>query len=273
MHDLARPLEECLKALDDKRNLQDVLRRYPADRDELIALLRLSVDLGGLGAPAADPAFRLRARNRMLAAAAHRRQAHRWNPLATLPRPVARLAFAGALVVALTLGGLTAAAASGSSLPGDPLYGVKLDLERAQLAVTFDPAARARLQAHFTDLRLDEARRLIAAGRVQDGVREVAQYDTAVAQFNQSLANTALDARAVSEMSRLMDDRQAYADASLQALAGSLAAGGDSKSAAAVTRTQSHVDQSWRGGKHDLQARAANQPDGGHPAKPAGGNQ
>jgi len=271
VRDLARPLEECLQALDEKRNLQEVLRRYPADREELIELLRLSVDLGGLDAPAADPAFRLRARNRMLAAATHRRQARRWNPLATLPRPVARLAFAGGLAAALALGGLTAAAASGGSLPGDPLYGLKLGVERAQLAVTLDAAARARLQAHFTDRRLDEARRLIAAGRVEDGVREIAQYDTAVAQFNQSLAGTALDARAVSELSRLMDDRQAYADASLQALAGSLAAGGDSKSAAAVTRTQSHVDQAWRGGKHDLQARAASQPGSSRPTKPAGG--
>ena len=71
MRDLTRPLQECLAAMDDKHNLQDVLRRYPADRDELIGLLRLSVDLGSLEAPAADPAFRLRARNRMLAAVAH----------------------------------------------------------------------------------------------------------------------------------------------------------------------------------------------------------
>jgi uncharacterized protein DUF5667 len=268
VRDLTRPLEECLKALGDQRNLQDVLRRYPADRDELIALLRLSVDLGGLSAPAADPAFRLRARNRMLAAAADRRVARRWNPLAALPRPVGRFTFAGALALALALGSLTAAAASGSSLPGDPLYGVKLGLERAQLAVTLDAAARARLEAHFTDLRLDEARRLIAAGRVQDGVREIAQYDAAVAQFNQSLAGATFDPQAVSELSRLVDDRQAYADASLQALAGSLAAGGDSKSAAAVTRTRSDVDQSWRGSKRDLQARAASQPSTDHQPKP-----
>ena len=270
MRDLSRPLEECLKALDDKRNLQDVLRRYPADRDELIGLLRLSVDLGGLGAPAADPAFRLRARNRMLAAVAQRRQARRWNPLAALPRPAVRVAFAGALAVALTVGGLSAAAASGNSLPGDPLYPLKLDLERAQLALTFDSGARTQLRANFTDLRLDEARRLVAAGRVKDGVRQVDQYDTAVAQFNQSLAGTALDERALAELSRLMDARQAYADASLRALAGSLAAGGDSQSAAAVTRSLSHVDQSWTGGKRDLQARGSSQSDS-HQTKPAAG--
>ena len=68
MRDLTQPLEECLRAMGEKRNLQEVLRRYPTERDHLIELLRLSVDLGGLApsSPAADPAFRLRARNRML---------------------------------------------------------------------------------------------------------------------------------------------------------------------------------------------------------------
>ena len=271
MRDLTRPLQECLTALDHKRNLQEVLRRYPADRDELIALLRLSVDLGTLGPPPADPGFRLRARNRMLAAAAHRRRSRRWNPLALLLRPAARLAFAGALTVVVTIGGLTAAAASGNSLPGDPLYGVKLGLERAQLAVTLDSAARARLQVHFTDLRLGEAQRLIAAGRVQDGVRQIDRYDTAVAQINRSLAGTTLDDRTVAELSRFMDDREAYADASLKALAGSLAAGGDSQSAAAVTRSRSHVDQTWQGSKRELQARGAASQPGDHQPKPAGG--
>ena len=271
MRDLIQPLEECLAALDHKHNLQEVLRRYPADRDELIALLRLSVDLGTLGPPPADSGFRLRARNRMLASAADRRRSHRWNPLAALPRPVARLAFAGALAMVLAVGGLTAAAASGNSLPGDPLYSVKLDLERAQLAVTFDPATRARLQVHFTDVRLGEAQRLIAAGRVQDGIRQIQRYDTAVAQFNRSLATTTLDDRAVADLSRFMDARAAYADASLKALAGTLAAGGDAQSAAAITRSQTHVDQAWQGSKRELQARgAAGQPTDKQ-AKPAGG--
>jgi hypothetical protein len=269
VRDLTRPLQECLTAMDDKHNLQEVLRRYPAERDELIALLRLSVDLGALEAPAADPAFRLRARNRMLAAAAHRRQARRWNPLSALPRPVVRLAYAGALAAALLVGGLTAAAASGNSLPGDPLYGVKLGVERAQLATTFDSAARAHLELQIADTRLVEAQRLFAAGRVKDGVRGMAQYDTAVTQFNLSIASSALDTRAADDLSRVMDDRAARADASLKQLAGSLAAS-DPEAAAAVARTQSHVDQAWRGSKRDLQSRgSAGQKD--HQTKPAGG--
>jgi hypothetical protein len=269
--DLTRPLQECLAAMDDKHNLQEVLHRYPAERDELIALLRLSVDLGSLEAPAADPAFRLRARNRMLAAATHRRQVRRWNPLAALPRPVARVAYAGALAAALLVAGLTAAAASDNSLPGDPLYGVKLGVERARLATTFDSAARARLELQFADVRLAEAQRLFAAGRVNEGVRGMAQYDTAVTQFNRSIAGSSLDSRAVDDLSRVLDERAARVDASLKELAGSLSAGGDTEAAAAVARTQSHVEQAWRGSQHDLHARGSGGQQGSHQTKPGGG--
>ena len=270
MRDLTGPLQECLAALDDKHNLQEVLRRYPADRDELIAMLRLSIDLGALEAPAADPGFRLRARNRMLAAAVHRRQARRWNPLAALPRPVVRVAFIGALAAALLVGGLTAAAASDNSLPGDPLYGVKLGVERARLATTLDSAARARLELQFADVRLAEAQRLFAAGRVQDGVRGMAQYDTAVTQFNRSIARSTLDSSAADDLGRTLDDRAARADASLKELAGSLAAGGDAEAAAVVARTQSHVEQAWRGSKNDLHSRGTAGQPSNHQSKPTG---
>jgi hypothetical protein len=280
VRDLAQPLEECLQAMEQKRNLQDVLRRYPAERDQLIELLRLSVDLGGLAPtiPTADPAFRLRARNRMLSAATERQRVRRWNPFGTLPRPAARLAFAGAFAVALLVGGLTSAAASGNSLPGDPLYAIKLGVERAQLILTLDPVARARLHAQFAEVRLGEAKRLIAAGRVQDGVSQVNQYDSAVAQFNSTLAGTTVDDGAIADLRSFVKDHEDSADASLRSLAGSLEAGGQTQAAAAVARTQSHADQTWRGSDRDLQARSANPPadrSQGHPSatpqpKPSG---
>jgi hypothetical protein len=269
--DLSQALEECLEAIDQKRNLPEVLRRYPADRDELVALLRLSVDLGGLGAPAADPAFRLRARNRMLAAADRQRRARRWNPLRSWPRPAMRVALAGALGVAVLVGGLTAAAAaSGGSLPGDPLYSVKLGAEQARLNITFNAADRARLQLRFADVRLQEAQRLFATGRKDDAVRLVNQYGAAVAQFNRSVASTALDTQASDALSRYVGERQAEADASLDALAGTLSAGGDAQSAAIVTRTHSHVDQSFNVSKRDLQAsHDQGSPGNARPVKPA----
>lgn len=270
MRDLTQPLQECLEAMGEKHDLQDVLRRYPAERDQLIELLRLSVDVGGLApsSPAADHAFRLRARNRMLAAAADRRRIQRWNPFGALPRPAARLAFAGALAAAVLIGGLTSAAASGNSLPGDPLYPIKLGVERAQLAITFDAVARARLHAQFAEVRLSEAKRLIAAGRVQDGVSQVNQYDSAVAQFNSTLAGTTVDDGAIADLRSFVKDHEASADASLQSLAGSLEAGGQTQAAAAVARTQSHADQTWTGSDRDLQARGATPPadhSQGHP--------
>jgi Domain of unknown function (DUF5667) len=264
--DLSGPLQECLAAMEERRNLQDLLRRYAPDREELVALLRLSVDVGSLGAPQADPGLRLRVRNRMLAAAADRR---RRRTFPALGRPVFRFAAAAAVVVGLMAGSLTAVAASGKSLPGDPLYPVKLGVERVQLATTFDGSARARLQLHFVDVRLDEAQRLFALGRVKEGVRLMDQYDSAVTDFNRSLAVMALDTRAANDLSRSVDDREARADASLKQLAGSLTASGDHAGAAAVARTQSHVDQSFRGAKQDLKARAAGQSGDSQP-KPAG---
>ena len=125
MPELSGPFEECLTAVKERRNLQEILRHYPAERDDLIGMLRLSVDLSNLGAPTPDPAFRLRARNRMLGLAGQRRLAQRRNPFTWLPRPAARLAFAGMVVVGLVAASVSVAAASNQSLPGDPLYGVK----------------------------------------------------------------------------------------------------------------------------------------------------
>jgi Domain of unknown function (DUF5667) len=264
--DLSNALQECLTALDEQDQLQDVLRRYPDDRDELIALLRLSVDVAALSAEPADPAFRLRARNAMLAEAARRRERRRWNPFVFLPRPAI---VAGAAGLALVAGGLTTAAASNSSLPGDPLYGIKLTLEKAQLATTFDTAARAQLQLQFADVRLDEAQRLFAAGRVQDGVRLVDQYDAEVAQFKQSIGATSLNSQDVNTLSRIVDDRQSKADARLAKLAGSLAANGESEAAAAVTRTESRVDEELRGSRQDLQAHSSESAPPKHSPKPA----
>jgi hypothetical protein len=254
---MSQALEEGLQALKEKRNLQDTLRRYPAEREDLIGMLRLSIDLNALGAPAADPAFRLRARNQMLALAGRRRQAQQRNPFHWLPKPVPRLAFAGAVALALVAASLTAAAASSDSLPGDPLYGIKLGVEQVQLATTIDSAARARLQLHLADVRLTEAQRLFALGRSSAAVSVVTQYDTDLAQFNASVATSNFDEHAVTELSRLLIERQATADASLHAMAGSLNAHGDAGTAALVAATQSHVDEALRGSSRNLHAHHA----------------
>jgi hypothetical protein len=122
-------------------------------------------------------------------------------------------------------------------------------------------------------VRLGEAKRLIAAGRVQEGVRQVDQYDSAVAQFNHALAGTTFDDSAIAEFRRFMNEHEASADASLQSLAGSLEAGGDAQAAAAVTRTRSHADQTWKGSQRDLQARSARPPSDHSQSRPPVGQE
>lgn len=74
------------------------------------------------------------------------------------------LASVGALVALLLVGApLTAALASGAQ-PGQALYGAKLFVEKVELVVQRDPAQRVALRLKFARERLDEIRRLVAAG-------------------------------------------------------------------------------------------------------------
>lgn len=71
------------------------------------------------------------------------------------------LSLAAAVALAGTAGVAPAAA---SSLPGEPLYRVKLLGEHAELLMTFDPERRVNLRALHAQRRLDEMARLRAAG-------------------------------------------------------------------------------------------------------------
>jgi hypothetical protein len=256
---LERALEEGLEALNGRRNLQEVLRRHPEDRDELISLLRLSIDVGRLPQPAPDPAFRLRARNRMLASAQERRRRRR-PALVSALRPALA---AAAVLVALT-GGMTVAASN--SLPGEPLYGVKIGLEQVRLTATFNPADRARLRLNLADRRLDEAQRLVALGRVEDAVTAVDHYDQDVSEFDQALSPQALTQQEAGVIERLLGDRQLSSTRRLQSLAGSLTAQGKPQAAAAVSHATTRATQTLGNSKKRLEV----QTEPSRPGSPAG---
>lgn len=57
---------------------------------------------------------------------------------------------------------------SASSLPGEPLYGLKLAIEEVRLALTTEPLARARLQLAYAERRTDEIAALAAQGQTVD---------------------------------------------------------------------------------------------------------
>ena len=98
----------------------------------------------------------------------------------TLLRP----ALAAAAILVLVGAGATSAAAS--SLPGDPLYGVKRASEDVQLALTFDDVARIQLLSQFTDRRLDELTQ-IAKQRPTGAPTATQEYADAVERFADAL--------------------------------------------------------------------------------------
>jgi hypothetical protein len=78
-----------------------------------------------------------------------------------LRRRVAAVALAAALLL------IPVTIASGRSLPGQPLYPVKLSVEDVRLAaLAWSPAGSARERLRIADVRLDELSRLVDGGRV-----------------------------------------------------------------------------------------------------------
>ncbi len=253
MPEQPRVLQECLEAVRNGGNLHQVLR-HPTQREELIPLVSLALELRQLRPPAPDPAVRLRVRNRMLTAAAERRAS--WlRPFARWlsPRPALRLAAVLAVATTGLLGVVTAVA--DNSLPGEPLYGVKRGVEQARIAVTLDGAENTRLQLQLAERRLEEAQRLIDQDRVAEGLSMIDEYDVAVSEFDQRLEGGPLRDAAAAKMARFVDERQGRAHEQLQVAAGSLSAKGHPTEAASVAKTGQRVDQTFDGRKKNLQGR------------------
>ena len=133
-----------------------------------------------------------------------------------------RPALAAAAILVLVGAGATSAAAS--SLPGDPLYGVKRASEDVQLALTFDDVARIQLLSQFTDRRLDELTQ-IAKQRPTGAPTATQEYADAVERFADALddlrAATSEDKREAAQA--LAEAARAKHRAVLDAVKGQLA--------------------------------------------------
>jgi hypothetical protein len=156
-------LDECLEqVLSGERTIADCLTQYPAYADELKPVLQVAVLTSRLKRPqmdaAAVQALEMRLRGARLA---QQRPARR-----AFLAPLGRLAAMLGLVFLLTLGaGGGAVAASASSLPGDPLYGLKRWWESVVLAVAaLIDGWQDDVWLHLAQTRLDEAEALAARG-------------------------------------------------------------------------------------------------------------
>lgn len=159
----AQILEECLQRMQMGERPESILRDYPQQAGELRPLLESAQQAQGgvLHLPPVSGVSRSRAQ--FLEAAAAQTQRRRWFAF-SLPR------FGSALlttfILILTIG-LVVALASDRSLPGQPLYGIKRSVERAQLALSGDALTHLSREDAFDQRRAEEVRQLILSGRQQ----------------------------------------------------------------------------------------------------------
>lgn len=179
--DVAAALDQCLEWMRAGTPVETCLARYPEYATELRPLLQMVPHVGRVLTPPASRTARDKGQKRMLAALDQRRQAReRLGPvvyalrqgltaLFRAPaaagrggRPVWQSALLSLILLVLTGSGL-ALAASSYSLPGEPLYPMKLARQELHLALTFDPVSQASLERRLEAQRRREVGLALAA--------------------------------------------------------------------------------------------------------------
>ena len=89
----------------------------------------------------------------------------------------------GSSAIALVIGGFTISASAGA-LPGDPLYSLKLSMEKVQVALTLNKKDSIRLQVDITGKRIDELSKVLVNNTSDQKVAEAL-----VNTINNDLAN------------------------------------------------------------------------------------
>lgn len=190
-YDFELLLEECRKEIGGGRPLKDILADNPAQADRLEPLLQAILLASSMSKPKAPESALLQGKNRLLAEVddlrnkdhflkfgtkgQNLRYSGQWfenirnllvgqenTDMKLLPR------LAIYLVITVLIGGFFTVNASASSLPGDALYGLKLNWEQAQLALAFSDESQLELEEEFELERLSEVESLLSEGREED---------------------------------------------------------------------------------------------------------
>jgi hypothetical protein len=163
---LTTPAER--RRADDLAALLDGRRAGPVPRELHDVVARL----GSLPAPRAAPdaAFRDRLRDRLVAECSQRSPAAPANrpKQASDDRPHRLRSLVAATTAATLVLGAGAAFASSRALPGDPLYGLKREIEDVRLHLAGSDEARGRVLLDQATERLDEVEALAAESDAHD---------------------------------------------------------------------------------------------------------
>ena len=161
LHEL---LELALVRLEAGEKLDDILVDYPEHAAQLRPVLQTAEIAGQDPLIKAPSQVISRSRTRVLAHAAHLRQADQPGRMSWGRAQRLAVALVIALAFMLSWGGLIAASAQ--ALPGDQLYPAKLTLEKVRLGLTFSPQSHQQVEALYQSRRVDEVQRLLTLGRV-----------------------------------------------------------------------------------------------------------
>lgn len=152
--------------------LEQCLERFPAHAAELRPLLETAMVLRRAASFQPRPEFREEARHRfqreLLGMASRTRQP---SPR-QFRRP--RWAMVMAVILAVLMAGGGTVAASNASMPDQPLYPVKMAVERTWLALTPSSLGKAELYAMLTERRITEITRMVDEGKPEK-VEEVSK--------------------------------------------------------------------------------------------------
>ncbi len=158
--------ENCLHRMLNGASIDQVIEAYPSLTNELRSMLQIADAMHTLGEETRlAKNAQARSRARFLSAAIAGQPRPRLKP-----RPVSfhfpRLALTALIVlITLFLGSITTAAVSAKSLPGDPLYPIKLATERTRLLLVNNTAHKIELEQTFDHERLEEVQALIEKTR------------------------------------------------------------------------------------------------------------
>lgn len=94
---------------------------------------------------------------------------------------------AASMAVIFIMAGNFAAVKAAGSLPGDSLYSVKLLMEKAELALTFDEDKRIALKFELIERRISEVSRLAESGEIADNSDSKTAMNIAVDGFKNQL--------------------------------------------------------------------------------------
>jgi hypothetical protein len=174
-------LDEALDRLIRGESPEKIVSDYPEQSTELKPLLQAASAARVFNQLKPREDFKSRARYEFLSAAREmesrprRRFSFSWNW-----RPAWAISLTAAVVVLLAGSGTVAA--SGSSMPGDTLYQVKLTTEKVRLAVAFSDLSKTELNASFANRRSVEIEYLSTQGNNE-------QIQVAASRLNYNLSN------------------------------------------------------------------------------------